>query len=223
MSGTILSTLLFNQRLNKPQKVTIFDLFQYNVDAFNDFLERSDFGENEDKLKEQFSFDDEMMWDNVLKNYKSNNSVVSRMIVDRLWDGYTFNEDDDNKWADVFVDLFLDDYSGEIKSASIYYDWLNRWVENGKIFWNVNTSVWLEVIRRLHGRSDGYLGEIISYLIYDEFDESEIEEINQILGYEGEKYDEQTGDYLPSGEMMDFKEYVDNVYGGIKEFVKGMS
>lgn len=224
MSGTILSTLLFNQRLNKPQKARIIDSFQYNVDSFNDFLERSDYWENEEKLKKMFPFDDEMMWDNVLKNYKSNNSTVSRLIADRMWDGYTFDVDDDNKWVDMFVDLFLDDWYGDdSKTADIYYGWLIRWYNQGKILWDVNTSVWVEVIKRTHGRDNGYLGEIIFYLMYNDFDESEKADINEILGYEEGIYDDENDRGTDNYETVDFKEYVDNNFGGIEEFADAMS
>lgn len=224
MSGTILSTLFFNQRLNKLQKAKVIDSFQYNIDSFNDFLERSDYWENEDKLKKMFPFDDEMMWDNVLKNYKSNNSTVSRLIADRMWDGYTFDEDDDNKWGDVFIDLFLDDWDGDdSKTADIYYDWLIRWYNQGKILWDVNTSVWVEVIRRMHGRSYGYLGEIIFYLMYNDFDESEKADINEILGYDEEIYDDENDRWTDEFKIIDFVDYVDNHFGGIKEFADSMS
>lgn len=217
MSGTVLSTLLFNQRLNKNQKARIFDLFQYNIKEFDSFLDKSDYVENEEKIKKMFSFDNEEFWDNVLKNYSSLSPIVAEFIINRLWEGFSFVEVDDTKWVDVIDDVLTGaDYTEEY-DAEGYYRWLSRWYENDKIFDDLNTSVWVGVIRRLKG--ENLIGEIIFYLCYDMFDESEKQEINNRLGYEGEEYDEQTDGYLPSGEVVDFKEYVDNNFGGIQPFI----
>lgn len=163
-------------------------------------------------------FENEEFWDSMIEWCSPDDISVCEKILDRIYEGWDFDarSSDYVKVIDAMFGYWED--SG-VSDPGGNAEMMERWADNS-LFHSIGNEATKQLILGFSGRDHDYMGECIFYYSYNMFDEYDIEEINNSLGYHRDVFNEELDDYEEEDDVMDFVDYIDEAYdGGLSDFV----